>query len=44
MGMSSEMASRLSVGEVLKAPRIQIAALLCIFSRIFIGYNKGALL
>jgi len=44
MGMSPTMASRLSIGEVLKAPRIQMAALLCIFLRIFMGYDKGALL
>ena len=44
MGMSLAIASRLSIGEVLKAPRIQMAALLCIFPRIFIGYDKGTLL
>jgi len=44
MGMSLAMASRLSLGEVLKASRIQMAALLCIFPRIFMGYDKGALL
>ena len=44
MGMSLAIASRLSVGEVLKAPRIQMVALLCIFLRIFMGYDKGALL
>ena len=42
--ISPAMASRLSVGEVLKTSRIQMAALLCIFLRIFIGYDKGALL
>jgi len=44
MGMSPAIASRPSIGEVLKAPRIQMAALLCIFLRIFMGYNKEALL
>ena len=44
MGMSLAIASRLSVGKVLKAPRIQMVALLCIFLRIFMGYDKGALL
>jgi len=44
MGMRPAMASRLSVGNVLKAPSIQIAALLYIFPRIFMGYDRGALL
>jgi len=44
MGMSPAMASKPSIGKVLKAPKIQMAALLCIFPRIFIEYNKGALL
>ena len=34
----------LSVGDVLNAPRIQMAALLCIFPSIFKGYERGALL
>ena len=32
------------IGDVLKAPKIQMAALLCIFSSIFKGYERGALL
>ena len=44
MGMRLAMALKLSVGDVLKAPSIQIAALLCIFLRIFMGYNRGDLL
>ena len=38
------IASRPSKGDVLKAPSIQIVALLCIFPKIFIWYDKGALL
>jgi len=41
MGISPAMASMPSVGEVLKAPRIQMAALLCIFPNSFLWYNKG---
>ena len=33
-----------SVGNILKAPSIQMVALLCIFLRIFMGYKRGALL
>jgi len=44
MGMRPAMASRPFVGNVLKAPSIQIVALLCIFLRIFMGYDRGALL
>ena len=44
MGISPAIASRLSVGDVLKAPSIQMAALLCIFLRIFMWYDNGALL
>jgi len=44
MGMRLVIASRPSVGDVLKAPSIQMMALLCIFPRIFMGYNRGALL
>jgi len=44
MGMRPVMASIPSVGEVLNAPNIQMAALLCIFPKIFIGYERGALL
>jgi len=32
------------VGDVLNVPRIQMAALLCIFPNIFKGYERGALL
>ena len=44
MGISLAMASRPSIGKVLKTPKIQMAALLCIFPRIFMEYDKGALL
>ena len=44
MGMSPAIASRLFVGEVLKAPRIQMAIFLCIFPRIFMEYDKETLL
>ena len=44
MGMRPAIALRLSVGDVLKAPNIQMVALFYIFPRIFIGYNRGALL
>ena len=44
MGMRLAIALRLSVSNVLKAPSIQIVALLCIFPRIFVGYERGALL
>ena len=44
MGMRPVMASIPSVSEVLNAPNIQMAALLCIFPKIFIGYERGALL
>ena len=44
MGMSPAMASRPSIGGVLKTPRIQMVVLLCIFPRIFMGYDRGALL
>ena len=44
MGMSPAIASSPSVGDVLNAPSIQMAALLCIFPRVFIGYERGALL
>jgi len=33
-----------SEDDVLKAPNIQIVALLCIFPKIFMWYDKGALL
>ena len=42
--MSPTIASSPSVGNVLNAPSIQMVALLCIFSRIFMGYERGALL
>ena len=44
MGMRPVIASRPSVGDVLKASSIQMMALLCIFPRIFMGYDRGALL
>ena len=44
MGMRPAMALRPSVGDVLKASSIQIVALLCIFPRIFMGYDRGTLL
>jgi len=44
MGMRLAMASIPSIGEVLNAPNIQMAALLYIFSKIFIGYERRALL
>ena len=44
MGMRPAIVSRPSVGNVLKAPSIQMVALLCIFPRIFMGYDRGALL
>ena len=42
--MSPVIALSPSVGNVLKALSIQMAALLCIFLRIFMGYERGALL
>ena len=41
MGISPAMASMPSVGEILKASRIQMAALLYIFPNIFKWYDKG---
>ena len=38
------IASMPSVGEVLNAPKIQIVALLCILPKIFMWYERGALL
>jgi len=42
MGIRPVSASMPSVGEVLKASKIQIAALLCILLRALKRYNKGA--
>jgi len=42
--MTPVITSMPSVGNVLKAPSIQIAALLCIFPMIFMWYNRGAFL
>ena len=42
--MSPVIASSPSVGNVLNTPSIQMAALLCIFPRIFMGYEREALL
>jgi len=44
MGIIPAIAFIPSVGKVLNAPKIQIAALLYILSRIFMWYNTGALL
>ena len=44
IGMSPAMALMPDDGDILKAPKIQMAALLCIFPNIFRGYNRGALL
>jgi len=44
MGIRPTIASSPLVGDVLKAPRIQMAVLLCIFPSIFKGYERGALL
>ena len=44
IGMMPAIASMSSDGEVLKAPKIQMAALFCILLRIFMWYNTGALL
>ena len=44
IGMMPVMASMPSKGNVLKASRIQMAALLCILLRIFMWYDIGALL
>ena len=44
MEIKPAIASIPSMGNVLKAPRIQMLALLCIFPRIFMWYDKGALL
>jgi len=44
IGIIPVMASIPSEGEDLKAPKIQMAALLCILSRIFMWYDNGALL
>ena len=44
MGMSPAIALSSSVGDVLKAPSIQMVALFCIFLRIFMGYERWALL
>ena len=44
MEIRPAIALRSSIGDVLKAPRIQIVALLCIFLRIFMWYDKVALL
>jgi len=42
MGIRPTSASIPSVREVLKEPKIQMAALLCILLRALKGYNKGA--
>ena len=44
MGIIPVIASTPSVGEVLNAPKIQMAALLCILFKIFLWYKIGALL
>jgi len=42
MGMSLIITSTPYIGEVLKAPMIHRAACLCIFPRIFRGYDREA--
>jgi len=44
MGIILAIASIPSIGEVLNAPKIQMAALLCILPKIFMWYERGALL
>jgi len=44
MGIKPAIASMLNDGDVLKAFRIQIVALLCILPNIFNEYDKEALL
>ena len=44
MGIILVIASMLSIGEVLNASKIQMAAFLCILSKIFMWYKTGALL
>jgi len=44
MGITPAIASMPSTEDVLKAPSIYIAALLCIFPKIFMWYNRGVLL
>ena len=42
IGIRSMIASIPSKGDILKAPSIQMVALLCILLRIFSGYKRGA--
>ena len=42
IGIRPMIASIPSIGEVLNAPRIHMAALLCILPRVLRGYDKGA--
>jgi len=44
MGIIPAIALMPSVDEVLNAPKIQIAALLCILPKIFMWYKKEALI
>ena len=44
IGITPAIALMPSDGKVLKAPKIQIAALLCILFRIFMWYDSRALL
>ena len=44
MGIKPTIALIPSNGDVLNASKIQIAALLCILPKIFIWYDRGALL
>jgi len=44
MGISPAMAFKPNNRDILKAPNIQIAALLCILPNIFNRYNRKALL
>ena len=41
MEMSPAIALSSSVDDILNAPSIQMVALLCIFPRIFMGYERG---
>ena len=42
MGIIPAIASMPSTGDVLKAPSIHMVALLCIFHKIFIWYDRRA--
>jgi len=44
MGIIPAIASTPSMGEISDTPKIQMAALFCILSKIFLWYEIGALL